>query len=379
MFSLFRTKKNYFLGIDFGTSSIKVVELAYKNSQAVLSNYGWVDFGDDGDLGEIDQEDKKEELVKYLKILLDRMKVRSDAMYTAIPSYNGLSVIVDFPNLSDEELAKAIRLEAGKHIPSPLNEVYLSWDVVLKTSKKGGIFDKSKEKSFENKHSKSKDEKDDRIEVLLVAATKEEVLNYEDIVKRSGFKINSLELDIFSMSRSLIGEDLGAHLIIDIGSRVTNIILVDKGVVRINRSLSVGGNKITGAIKSSMNVTWSRAEKYKKKSRDFFSSREAVNVLPIFDSISSEAKRVLDEYGRKINKKDNVVSSVIVSGGTSMLLNIDRYFSDALGAKVVHGNPWKRVKVKNSALEERLHEISPAFSVAVGLALKGVDDYCRDV
>ncbi|MDH4330306.1 MAG: type IV pilus assembly protein PilM [Candidatus Moranbacteria bacterium] len=375
MFKFFKTKKNHFLGVDFGTSAIKVVELAYKNSQITLSNYGWVDFGSDENSGKMNYENKKEKLIKYLEMLLKEMKVKSDSVYTAIPAHNGLSVIVNFPDISDEEIAKAIKLEAGKHIPSPLDEVYLSWDVVLRDKKKGGIFDKAKDRMSHKEGEKKKES----IEVMLVAAPKEEVLNYEDIIKGCGLKVKSLELDIFSIVRSVIGEDLGTYLIVDIGSRATNIILVDKGIVRINRSLSVGGNEITNTIKSSMSVTWDRAERFKKKPRDFFSSKEAVSILPILSSISSEAKRIINEYSKKNPEKKNPVDSVIISGGTSLLTNLDSYFAKELGVKVVSSNPWKRVKVKDPLLEERLSEMAPSFSVAIGLALKGVDDYCRDI
>jgi type IV pilus assembly protein PilM len=387
MFKIFGGKKNHFLGVDFGTSSIKVVELSYKNSQINLVNYGWVDFGSDENSGKMTHENKKEKMVKYLKLLLSQMGVKSDSVYTAIPAHNGLSVIISFPDISDEEIAKAIRLEAGKHIPSPLDEVYLSWDVVYRSKKKSGIFDKAKKEESigeQEKQEKSKKEegeivKKENIEVMLVAAPKEEVLGYEDIVKSCGMSVRSLELDIFSIVRSVIGEDLGTYLVIDIGSRATNVILVNKGIIRINRSLSVGGNEITNTIKSSMSVTWDRAEKYKKSPRDFFSSKESVSILPILSSISSEAKRMIDEYVKRGDNKKGSVDSIIISGGTSLLNNINSYFEEELGARVVNGNPWKRIKGKDPLLEERLNEIAPAFSVAVGLALKGIDDYCRDI
>lgn len=383
MFNFFGGRKNHFLGVDFGTSAIKVVELSYKNSQVNLVNYGWVDFASDENSGKLNYENRKEKLVKYLKLLLNQMGSKSDAVYTAIPAHNGLSIIINFPNISDEEIAKAIKLEAGKHIPSPLEEVYLSWDVVFREKKKGGIFDKAKErasaKGEEARKKASEVEKKENIEVMLVAAPKDEVLGYEDIIKSCGMSVRSLELDIFSIVRSVVGEDLGTYLIIDIGSRATNVILVNKGIIRINRSLSVGGNEITNTIKSNMNVTWERAEKYKKSRRDFFSSKESVSILPILSSISSEARRMISEYSKKSSSKKNVIDSIIVSGGTSLLLNINTYFERELGVKVVNSNPWKRVKAREPLLEDRLMEMAPSFSVAIGLALKGIDDYCRDI
>lgn len=366
MLDFLKNKKNYFLGVDFGTSSVKIVELYYKDNKVYLSNYGVIDFGSES--GKLNYEEKKDDIVKYIKSTLHKMDVKTTQINAAIPGQSGLSVVVEFPEMDEEELGKAVKLEAGKHIPSPLDEVFLSWDLVSRPKVQGALLRKDKKKGAENKTGK--------MEVLLVAALKNEVLKYEDVAKASNLEIKSLELDIFSIARAFVGEERGTFLIVDIGFKSSNLILVDKGTVKISRSLSVGGQEITNLIKTTLNTSWDEAEKIKKSDKEFFDPNGQVSLIPVFNSIVSEAKRIINEFHGK-EGMDNRVDNIIVSGGTSKLKGINSYFTKTLGVQAVTGNPWKRVLHKDPRLDSMMDELGASFSVALGLALKGADDYTR--
>ncbi|MFC1645021.1 type IV pilus assembly protein PilM [Patescibacteria group bacterium] len=365
MLDFLKNKKNYFVGVDFGTSSVKIVELFYKDGKVYLSNYGVIDFGDES--GKLKYGERKDEIVKHIKILLDKMDPETHNVNVAIPGQSGLSVVIEFPKMDEEELAKAVKLEAGKYIPSPLDEVFLSWDLVSKPKDQIGIIQKKEKVETKTK---------DKMEVLLVAALKNEVLTYEDVAKESDLNIKSLELDIFSIARAFVGEELGTFLIVDVGFKSSNLILVDKGVVKISRSLSVGGNEITKLIKATLNISWKEAEKIKKSDRNFFGEGGDVSLIPVFNSILEEAKRMIEEFHKK-EGETNRIDNVIISGGTSKLKGISEHFTNSLGVKTIIGNPWKRVLHKDARLDSKMNQLGASFSVALGLAIKGADDYSR--
>ena len=299
------------------------------------------------------------------------MKTEAKEAYVAMPGLNGLVTIIEFPNMKDDELARAIKLEAHKYIPASLDEVYLSWDIVSKV--KTGLAREME--TAGNKYTNRGNS--DKIQVLLVAAPKKEVARYEGIITDAGIKTKSLELDTFSTVRSMVGEDLGTFLLIEIGARIANVILIEKGVVKISHNVDVGGNDITKTIADSMNLSWSRVEEFKKQGEDFLGGKKSVVIAPTLELIAGEAARMIKAY--KDNSGDQArVDSVIISGGTSKLKGINKYFSDYLGIKSVSGNPWKRIEY-DEKLKPIVEKMGPSFAVSLGLALKGIEDYQRRV
>lgn len=371
MFRIPGLSKNYFLGIDFGTSSIKIVELEYKNGSSFLSNYGWIEIPQKKKASDFeiknDSEDETEK-IQLLRKLLAEMKVKSKSAYIAMGSFKGLSAMITVTDIHEDNLEDVIRAEAGKYIPVSLDEVYLSSDIVSKRTEKG------EKSNTEGKKFLGKGEKE-TVDVLLVAAPKDDVHKYERIVEESGLKVASLELDIFSASRSLVGDNLGKFLIIDIGAKVTNIVLVDKGIIRTNRNINVGGDEITKNIASNLNVSWDRAEEFKKKN-DYLKEEGKTMVLPMLNLIANESKRLAElvSVGNNLSKPLN---KIILVGGGSDVSGIVNVFSDILNGEVVMGNPFERIIIENDVIKANIDKIALKFPVAAGLAIKGVESYKR--
>lgn len=364
-------KKNNFLGIDFGTSAIKVVELTYKNNNTYLLNYGWVSVPVKAKTNNLDAETQEKEdaqIISSLKKLLDKMDVQSNSANISIGGFRGLSALIKVDKTDDDDIAEIIKAEAGKHIPVSLDEVYLSWDVVSKVIPK---------KSFlpsRNKDSQDFSIKKESAEVLLVAAPKEDVRRYETIVEEVDLKVDSLELDIFSVIRSLIGNDLGTFLIVDMGAKVTNLLLVEKGIIKINRNINIGGDEITKNITSTLNVSWERAESFKKKN-NYLSNEGKQMVAPVLEAIAKEANRIIESYFKEGEK--NKIDDVILTGGGSGIDKINELFTGILGTRVSVGDPWKKIMIENDKLKNNATAIARPLAVATGLALKGVDEYKR--
>lgn len=362
MFNFPSLNKNYSLGIDFGTFSIKLVELEKRNGSIYLSNYGWIEIPKKGNIGEFDARvmvDDNEKMINVLKTLCSELDIKSKEASISMGSYKGLSALININKTDDSDLDEIIRFEAGKYIPVSLDGVYLSSDIVSSSSADGD--GGKKKKMFSAKKT------NDNLEVLLVAAPKEDVHIYEDVVGQSGLKVASLELDIFSVLRSIIGEDLGKFLIVDIGAKITNIVFVDKGIIRINRNINIGGDEITKNIASSLNVSWDRAEEF-KKNNSYLSAEGKNIILPIISIIAKESRRVID-----LNSTDkNDFVNVVVIGGSSSVPSVMSIFSENIGLPVTIGNPWKNILVENDNIRESSLEISPMYAVATGLAMKGL-------
>lgn len=367
MFEFLKGKKNHFIGVDFGTSSIKVTELSYKDQQAFLENYGIVDLDwvnnaiKKGDLGNLSYEQK---LNSALKKLLEKMNMISGTAYVSIPGFSGLITILEMPEMQDEELAKAIQFEAHKYIPSSLDEVSMSWEIIEHINSDNVPLEQTIGKGDGKK-----------IKVLLVAAPKRDIEHYDRLVSDTKLKVGAIELETFSIVRSLIGDDSGNFLVLDIGARATNIILVEKGVVIVNRNIDAGGNEITAAISDSMNISKQRAESFKKGEKDLLNSKESYLVIPVLEFIASESKRIISAY--KLKNKDARIDGILLSGGTSKMKGLEEYFTRALETNVTIGNPWKRVST-DGEIALLTKDLGVSFSVAIGLALRGMEEYKRE-
>lgn len=360
MFSFF--KKNYSVGVDLGTSSIKVVELTLRNGRPFLVNYGSVslDFGDisSGLAGGLSFESRRR---SYFIALLKKMNIKNpESIYISMPGFSGLVSLVEFPEMNEKDLAQAIQFEAHKYVPMEMDEVALSWDIV--------------KREHQTEAQKSQEKKSGKIEVLLVAALKKDIEQIGGLFKATSFKLKAIELETFSIARALVGDDLGTYLIIDIGFKVCNFVLVHKGIVRANRNIDVGGNEITNTISESMNITFDRAEQLKKSGRDLFHRNELSILFPSLDLAVSEAQRVIAAFGER--NKQVSVGKVFLSGGSSGLKGVDKFFTDKLGIPCEVGNPWSRIDY-DASLSPHLARMGGAYSVAIGLALRGIEEYQR--
>jgi len=358
MFEFIKGGKNKFIGIDFGTSSIKVVELSYKNQRVYLDNYGIVDLNlemqDRTQL--IKNQSFEQKLNIALKKLLENMKITSGSAYISLPAFSGLITLIDLPEMKEDELGKAMQFEAHKYIPTSLDEVAMSWETV--------------------KHQEGSSLAGSRgmLKVLLVAAPKREIERYDRLIGGTGLEVSAIELETFPIARALVGDETKTMLIIDIGARSTNMILVSDGTIHVNRTIDGGGSDVTSAISDSMSISKVRAESFKKGEKDILNSTQTPIIMPVLELITNEAKRIIDAYTEK--NKGAVVSQIVLSGGTSKMKGMVEYFTKSLSHVVVAGNPWKDIVI-DPKVEPIIKSIGSSFSVSVGLALRGVDDYKR--
>lgn len=351
-------KKKHFLGVDFGTFSIKIVEIKMEKGRAKLVNFGIADVHDEEITGVTNTISHEARRRKYFSALLQRMQPKTKQVCVSIPGSSGLIAVVEFPQMKEKELAEAVRFEAHKYVPIDMNDVVLSWDVLRNTDQV------HKEDAIEKVSQGMK-------KVLLVAALKKDVERTAEAVQQAGYAIGGMELEVFSLARSLVGKDPGTHLIIDVGFRVCNLILVRDGEVHINRTVDVGGGDITKTIADGMNISFDRAEALKKE-KDFFHQVEIPLTFPAIDIILNEVRRIIATASRQ--SEGGSVDSLILSGGSANLPGLGDYFSEKIGVPAVKGNPWRQIaydsKQGSSAEVEAAGE---SLAIALGLALRSVE------
>ncbi len=391
--SLFSTKSISYLGIDIGTASIKLVELENYKGQPKLRTYGYADVTSNVLRGSVEKNNKA--IADYINLIASRANVNTKQVVAALPTFSVFNFIINLPNMPKKDLESAIKWEAKKFIPLPIEEMILDWKILnagektspeikketVKPEEKKPEEKKPEEKKPEEKKPEEKkpEPKKDQIiksksknyRILLTAAPKSLVARYIDIFKKAELNLLSLETESFALSRSLLGNDKSTVMIVDLGATTTDICVVEDGVPILNRGIDTGGEFITKSIMNSLNISLDRADQFK---RDFgLSVSDSQKSVPAIikkslDFIINEIKYAFELYQRQGNNK---IDKIILSGGSAFLPNLPNYLSELLGLPVIIGDPWDRI-VYPLDLKPLLAEIGPRMAACIGLSMRDI-------
>ncbi len=350
------------LGVDIGSSAIKVVQLKKKNGKAILETYGAISLGPyaNTDIGAVTNL-QTDDIVKALLDVIKESNVTILSGAIAIPSSSSLIFTISLPdNITEDKLGSVIPIEARKYIPVPISEITLDWFVLPKDSD-------SSENDIVNQKT-TPNLIDSKTEVLVVAIHNDILSRYQEILKKTGIRSDSFEMEIFSNIRSSFLHDLAPVLIIDFGASKTKQSIVEEGVVRVFHVVNRGGSDITKNISSSLNISFSEAEKIKREvGLEVNSNPEVADIIRLsVDYIFSDINSVVFNYQKKYNK---TISKVILTGGGSLIKGLMEKAVSNFHTEVVYSNPFSKTEAP-AFLSPILAISGPEFSVAVGLALR---------
>jgi len=341
------------LGIDIGTTSIKVVELNQQNGVITLQNYGMLE-----NFGHLERENAAiqtsslkimdEMTASLLKELLKAMGQSSRNVVFSLPAFSSFVTVMELPSVSEKEVVRAIPYEARQYVPFPLTEVVLDWEIL---SPLPGVAA-------------------GRTEVLLIAVLQEVVNKYYRIAELAGLKLKALELEPLSLARAMVGQDPTATIVIDMGARATSISIVDEKNVRLTHDIDTAGNDLTMSVARGLNISPIKAEELKRaRGLSVASDQQFLPALmtPILDSVINEVKKMMRRY---MDHTRRDIKKAVLTGGAVLPPGIKEYFAKELGIDTLLGNPFAHVSY-NHMLEPIIKESGNEYSVALGAALKG--------
>jgi len=353
--------KDEALGIDIGSSAIKVVQLKKKGGKAILETYGVLALGPYGkaDIGAVTNL-QTEDIARALLDVIKESNVTTNSAVIAIPSLSSLIFTLSLPgNISEGQIAKIVPIEARKYIPVPISEVALDWFVIPEEAESFETDDVNKNTTQTNQP---------KIEVLVVAIHNDTLSKYQDILKKTNLHSESFEMEIFSNIRSSFNHDLAPVLLVDFGASKTKVSIVEAGIVRVFHVVNRGSHDISKNISQAMGVTFEEAEKLKREvGLDARINPKVENIIRLsIDYIFSDINSIVLAYEKKYNKN---ISKVILVGGGSLLRGLLECAKENFKIEVVYSNPFS--KTEAPAFLAPILEISgPEFAVAVGLALR---------
>lgn len=360
--SFWRASTQSIVGVDIGTSSIKIVQLKKEKERGILETYGALATGPYANLS-VGQASRPPE-AKTLEMIQDLFKeagAKARNVAVSIPLSNTFITTLELPVSVKGNLQEVISLEARRYIPLPITEVVIDFWIIPQVLEP------------ESESEEQAPPKRETVEVLLVAIHKEAIENYKNLMAKSGLNVQLFEIEIFSAVRSSLGREVSPILLLDIGATKTKMVIVDYGVVRLVHTLDRGSQDFTLALSNSLGIDFSRAEEMKQEIglSPRPEHKEIVSIIePLSQYIFFEANRFLADYRRKYNRS---IGRVILTGGGSLLKGLVDYGVKSFGLEVVLAEPFSKVEYP-AFLEPVLKEAGPTFSVALGLALRGLQN-----
>lgn len=344
------------LGVDIGSSAVKIVELSKKGSRAKLETYGELSLGPYAAL-QIGRATSLEaaRLSEALRDILAEAKARSTRCGVAVPLSSSLVRTVEMPALG-KELVYAVPLEARKYIPVPIGEVSLEW-VALPAE---GV---SLETPLPGK----------RLPILIAAIHNDALTKFESVIKASGLESSFYEIEAFSAVRSSAPAEKGAYLLCDLGAGASKFYFVNGGIIQSTYIVSRGSQDITLSLSASLGITVNEAEKLKRTAglvRGAGPEHVEEIISLVLIHIFGEASKAIESFEKKNGVK---IQKIIFAGGGALLKDLIPLAGRSFEVSVELANPFSRVE-SPAFVAEVLRTVGPAFAVAVGAALRRLEE-----
>jgi type IV pilus assembly protein PilM len=333
-----------FFGLDIGTTAVRLVELHGSGATKTLVKYAYVPI--ESRIVLSDSKADQQKMAQTIKELISQAHLSTRNVAVGIPSQRVFTAVVDFDRLPPAELAKAIRYQADSLIPTPLDASKIDWAV---------IGDSPKDKT--------------KVEVLLSSVENTFVEERLDLLESIGLEVIAFEPDNLALTRALIAPDvMGPQMVLDIGSKTTDLVVTVNGAPRLTRSIPTGAEAIIRAAAQNLNIDDKQARQFVFKfglGKDKLEGRIYDAIIGTIDILTSEIEKSIKFFQTRYT--DTNVSRMIVTGGASALPEFPLYLANKFGVEVEIGNAWRNVAFAPERQNELL-AVSNHFGVASGLA-----------
>jgi type IV pilus assembly protein PilM len=347
------TKRKNVIGLDIGSSSVKLVELKEGRNGFRLQNLA---------ISPLPPEAIVDGAVMDSVTIIDAVRDLVTAVTKTkdvVTSVSGHSVIVKkitLPLMTESELEESIQWEAERHIPFDINDVNIDFQIVGYGS-----------------------ETPDLMDVILVAAKKDMINDYVSVIMESGLNPVLVDIDAFAVENMLaINYDIDKEdtvAVANIGATVTNINILRNNISAFTRDVFKGGNQITEEIQRQLHIDYEEAEKIKVgKQVDGAAQSVVQNVLKTAsESLAIEIGNTLEFF--QSTSTYQKISKLFLSGGGAKIREFDILLQQQIGIPVEMANPFKKIEYSEKNFDvEYLREIGPVMAVGVGLASRKVGD-----
>lgn len=345
-------KKNRYFGLDIGSNSVKLAEFRKSGESIKLVNAKLIELNIDP-TSNIESSKKDYLIRRVIEKLLDEVGATSGNVAIAVSGQSVFIRFVRLPKVAKRKVEQIVKYEAQLQVPFPINEVI--WDYQ--------VFEKPD---------------NPEMEVTLVAV-KRDIIE-ASIANLKNLKCNIEYIDVIPLvlyNLANFVDNYEGKIILDIGAKITNIIIADKAKVW-TRSILIAGDEITKAIANALQVSFLEAESIKKKegiiiiddSDKSFSERASEissSITPVLVDIITDISKTIGYYKSQFGDT-KVFNEILLTGGSSKLRNIEKFFRNNLEMKMSRLNIFEKLGPSVGCEIDEVND--ERFGVALGLGIR---------
>lgn len=346
-------KKNHLVGLDIGSRSIKAGEIFEGKRGPTLKKFGMIDIPpgtiEDGVIND------PEAVSDAIRQLFKTYNIKEQNVAVSIGGYSVIVKKINVQNMPEEQLQETIQFEAEQYIPFDISDVNLDFQIL-----------------GESEHNPN------QMSVFLVAAKKEMVNDYINLVNLAGLNPCIIDVEAFALQNifemNYNGQEENIALI-DIGASKTSLnILRGKNSVFM-RDVALGCLQINQKIVSLVGCSLEEAEQLKQgEQQDKISPDDLKNILStVVSDWCTEIRRALDFFYSTY--PEDQIARILLSGGGANIREFRQLLGAETSAHVEIINPFQNLAIDEDAFDSAyIQQIAPQATICMGLAIRKVDD-----
>jgi len=341
------------VGIDIGTSAIKVVEVSRWGQGKTLENYGQIRSSSLYKEPFRNVEKGSYLLSNYfvsraIKAVLEEAKIKTKAVIFSIPDFSTFCSTFELPPMTAAELPEAVYYNAQQYVPLPITETTLDWKLIEGTP----------------------GDKKSALKIFLVTIPNQTVHDYQSVALQAGLDLYAVEAEAIGLARALVRENKGCVCLVDIGVQSTTVNIVERQNLKKSYSIDFAGSQLTYSISTVLGLARAEADELIKQEGLTSSRKEISKTLYLLvDPLIMEVRKMLSDFYQQEGKE---VEVIYLTGGTAGLPGLKEYFAEVLKKKVEIPNCFSEF-LYPPILGKTLEKLAPSFSAATGVALGGLE------
>lgn len=325
------------VGLDIGTDYIKIIEVSFSDKPR-LAALGMKKIPDH----------TKGALVDSIKTLFEESKISVNDVNISVSGPNVIVRFITMPKMRDDDLKNAVRFEAEKFIPFNISDCILDFQVL------------------------SKDDKENKVNIILAVAKKDYVLAKVKTVEEAGLSVALVDVDAFALTNSFLKnfpalDAAKSFALLNIGASVTNLSILRGPYTYLARDMAIGANDFLAAISKRLGVEFKSIEALKALPAD--------NTPAVMNYVKQAFGNFMEEISSSFSYYENQggmgIDEIYISGGVSNLIGLVEAFEEHFASKPILWNPLQYLDTASSAVDAKFVESAKSsFAVASGLVLR---------
>lgn len=339
------------IGLDIGSSAVRAAEVELSQGRRVVRRYGQVGIPNGWVVdGEIVNSHGVAEAIRHLWA---ETRFSSNKVVVGVSGPRVFVRQADVPNVDAAELRSSLKFNGQELVPIPLDDASFDFSVIDSASG-------SEEPAGGGKR------------LLLVAAHKDVLHNYLEVVRAAGLSAVAMDSSALALLRAVppSAED-GMEVVVSIGAELTTVAVREMGVPRFLRTLTVGGNKLTSSLAESLHIEMAVAERLKRgavpaDTPQLAQTRKTVSTE--MRDLAEDVRATVDFFSSQSDHRD--IQRIMVTGGASQTNGLAAAIGGNLPVQVYQVAPFAGLELADLGIDEQgLSRAGASATTAVGLAL----------